>query len=152
MSKKYNRNNKKSSKFLYSVVALSWSSGILFFIFKEWVRIEDTFSVGYHPLQNIFLKIHGASAFVLMILYGYFIAVHVLPGLKKKQLSKLGRTMTVTLGSLIVSAYLLYYVGHDLLRECISYFHVTIGFLLPFILASHIISIKKQKGITNEKK
>ena len=125
------------------IISTAWVSGVLFFIFNQWVRIEGEFSLLRHPLQQVFLRIHGAAAFLMMIMYGFTLGTHVLPKWKHKNLSNLGRTMTVLIGSLILSAYLLYYVGHEYIRQIIMFIHVGIGFILPVVLATHIIAIKK---------
>jgi hypothetical protein len=46
----------------------------------------------------------------------------------------------------MITAYLLYYVAKEELRETIEYLHLGVGFTLPFILMTHVLHNKKIKA------
>ena len=43
----------------------------------------------------------------------------------------------------MITAYLLYYIAKEELREIIEYLHLGVGFTLPFILITHVLHNKK---------
>jgi hypothetical protein len=136
---------------LMTLVTVSWTSGVLFFTFNRWVRIDSEFGTLNHPLQHIFLTIHGASAFLMMILYGFFIGTHVIPHWQRPKKVPFGPSLFFSIGGLIFSAYLLYYVGHTGVRTIVMAVHVSIGFLLPVIMGLHITAMIKRSKQLNQK-
>ena len=132
---------------LFAFIMLSWVTGVTFFILNRWVMIEGEFGPEKHPAQANFLKVHGASAFLMMISYGYLLATHIPAGYKSKRQRIIGLSLVAAQGFLIISAYGLYYVGGDQFHELISYAHSSVGFIFPFLLATHIVSGMKKRSL-----
>jgi hypothetical protein len=126
-------------KFLFSLLTISWVSGILFFILKTWFLVEGEFGPEKHPLQQPLLMLHGASAFLLMISYGALITGHVPSAWKLNRSRYIGITLVSILSFQIISAYMLYYLANESLRDIIAYMHLFAGISIPFILTTHII-------------
>ena len=124
---------------LFFLVAVSWCSGVTFFILDHWVRVEGEFGPERHPWQVSVLQLHGAGAFAMMIAFGYLLASHVPAGWKTGRMRFLGTTMVAVVAFLVVSAYLLYYLADDQLRVGLSWAHASAGFSLPFLLATHFV-------------
>lgn len=138
---------------IFVILAISWCSGIVFFVLNNWVSVEGDFGPEKHPLQFPALMIHAAAAFILMLMIGGILASHVPMGWKTKRLRKIGISLTVLFCIQVITAYLLYYLANEDIRIAVSYVHLACGFSFPFFLIAHIvIGIKsrrsKPKGVT----
>lgn len=125
-------------KSLYGTFALAWCSGVCFFVLKTWFVIDGEFGPEKHPWQYSALQIHGATAFLMMITVGVMVGGHVQHAWKLNRHRKRGVTILALVGSLIISAYLLYYIAQDESREIVELVHLTIGFSLPIALILHV--------------
>jgi hypothetical protein len=123
---------------LYAVLATSWLTGTTWFALHRWVRIEGDFGEEHSPWEPVLLKIHGASAMLMMVYFGYLLATHVPIGLRSKRNRLLGRTLVYAIGFMIVTAYGLYYLGGEGFRDVVSWAHTAVGFSLPFVLGLHV--------------
>lgn len=130
---------------LFAFIMLSWVTGVTFFILNRWVEIEGEFGPEKHPAQATFLKVHGASAFLMMICYGYLLATHVPAGYRSRRQRVLGLGLVAAQGFLILTAYGLYYVGGDDFHALLGYAHASVGLVFPFLLATHVIAGKSKK-------
>jgi hypothetical protein len=131
--------------FLFACIALSWLTGITFFVMNRWVTVEGDFGPEKHPAQMTFLKVHGAAAFLMMISYGYMLATHIPAGYRSKRQRVIGLGLVAAQGFLILTAYGLYYVGGEKFRTVISYAHASVGLIFPILLTTHIISGSRRK-------
>lgn len=131
---------------LFSAFAMSFVSGSLFFILKTWFLIEGDFGLEKHPWQYPLLKIHAASAFILMLLYGALWASHIQFGWRTKRSRKSGSAMVLVVGLQIVTAYLLYYLSNQTMRVITEYVHLFVGLTLPVTLALHIYLGRRNKA------
>ena len=131
---------------LFLAILLSWVTGVAFFSLNEWVEIEGKFGPEKHPAQAIFLKIHGASAFLMMIGYGYMLATHIPAGYRSKRQRILGLSLVAAQAFLIVTAYGLYYVGGAEFHALIGYAHAAVGFSFPFVLGVHIVTGRRHRS------
>lgn len=125
---------------LFAVLSTSWCTGITFFVLNRWFVVEGDFGPEKHPWQFNVLKIHGAAAFLMMIVFGCLLAAHVPAGWRTKRLRVQGITLVSAQGFLIVSAYLLYYIGGEEFRTLVGYAHASVGFVFPFLLIWHLMS------------
>tara|TARA_R110002096_G_scaffold199271_17_gene383132 strand:- start:4557 stop:4997 length:441 start_codon:yes stop_codon:yes gene_type:complete len=131
--------------FLFLFILLSWTTGIAFYILNNFIEMEGEFGPQKHPWQYPLLKIHGASAFLMMITYGYLLATHIPAGWKAKRSRKAGLLLVATQGFLIVTAYLLYYAGwEEEVRKYLVWTHASVGFTFPFLVALHIVSGRRR--------
>ena len=125
-----------------SILALSiltsWSTGLSFYIFNNFIEVIGEFGPEKHPLQFTLLKIHGAGAFFMMITYGYLLASHIPIGFRAKRERVLGLLLTFTQLLLIFTAYYLYYGSDQERRELVAWTHFSVGFFYPFIIILHI--------------
>ena len=74
----------------------------------------------------------------MLVLYGLYLGIHVAPRLRKGLYTRSGVWNVILIGLLAGSAYGMYYTGNDIFREILEYFHISLGFTLPFFLAGHI--------------
>jgi len=134
-------------KGLYGLYATAWCSGLSFFALKTWFVVEGEFGPVKHGWQFPALQLHGAAAFLMMITFGFLLGAHVQYCWNLGQQKKRGIVIITLSASLIVSAYLLYYIAQDDVREVVEYVHLAIGFSLPFALIAHVWKRKKQSEL-----
>jgi len=127
---------------LFIGIFIAWVSGIGTYIFQEWVRVETIFGASYHPQGKNLRNIHGASAFFVMIVYGYLLASHIPAGWKQNRLRKSGLFLIGAQFLMIVTGYFIYYLAKedDLVTEYIKLTHLIVGVMFPTMLIIHIIS------------
>ncbi|HAI97886.1 MAG: hypothetical protein CL866_00480 [Cycloclasticus sp.] len=125
--------------FFLCLFVSSWCSGLLFFVLSKWFRITGEYGLQQHPWQFPSIQIHGGTAFLAMICFGILLGTHIPSGWKNKKKRKSGIALIVVACFLIITAYLLYYIAQDNLREYIVYAHLTLGLAFPFVLIVHLI-------------
>ena len=124
---------------LYLIIALSWMSGVGFFIFNNWITIDGEFGPEKHPWQNNVLQIHGAMAFLIMVGFGVILSNHVSSAWKTHRSRGLGLSLIGLVSTQIITAYLLYYLANEDVRMVISYIHLISGLSLPVVLLIHVL-------------
>lgn len=124
---------------LYFLFGLSWFSGTAFFILSRFCMVEGEFGPQRHPWQFPMLMIHGASAFIVMFYFGFIMASHVPITWKLKKIRVIGIILASVILFQMVTAYLLYYMANEELRELVANLHALVGFLLPLVLMIHIL-------------
>ena len=134
-----------AKRLLQTFLTVSFISGCLFFILNTWVMVDGEFGPEKHPAQFMSLKIHGISAFGLMVLYGAFLGAHAFLGWRTKKSRNTGIGLTTVIGLQIITAYLLYYVASDLYREIAMWLHLGVGLSIPLWLTLHIRAAQKRK-------
>jgi hypothetical protein len=141
--------NKQTRRILYIITTLSWVTGVVYFILDQFVLIEGDFGPEKSPFQYPIIKLHGLTAFLLMINFGYFLSHHIKYTWRKKPRDKMGILLVSLDLSLIISGYLLYYIVTGDSRMLTAYLHTFIGIVYPIVLTIHIRKIvrerKKQK-------
>ena len=142
----------------FALLAVAWISGITFFSLHSWFMVEGKYGLVKHPWQFPALQIHGATAFLMMISFGFLLGSHVPRSWKMKPKRKLGIALIAIFSFQIITAYILYYIAQDDPRVLVAYAHLAVGFLFPLILMLHIImkvkakKKKKHKHSYNKKK
>ena len=124
---------------LYALFTVSWVTGTAFFSLSRWFMVEGDFGPEKHPWQFPVLMAHGASAFLVMFFFGFIMASHVPITWKLKQIRTIGIILVSCVVFQMISAYLLYYLANEEIRDVVANLHALIGFLLPVVLTIHII-------------
>lgn len=131
-------------RIIYISFATAWLSGSGFYILKTFFMQEGEFGPESHPLQYLFLQAHGASSFVMMLMYGFMLGSHIKFAWKKKPIASLDIILMCIPALLMITGYLLYYIAGEYSREIVGLIHLGLGLILPFMLIAHIISHRKQ--------
>lgn len=126
-------------RIVYTLFTISWLTGTLFFILNRWVTVEGDFGPEKHPWQFPILMTHGASAFMMIFIFGVAVASHVSANWHIKAARRLSIFLVITMSFQIISAYLLYYLANETWREIIANMHAITGFLLPALLFVHVV-------------
>ena len=122
--------------YLISVIVII--SGFLWLYFDFFVRVETEFSLQVHPMQNIFLILHGTSSLIFLILLGSVLPIHVFKAWKTKNNRLSGGFFLLLFGILILTGIGLYYSGVEDNRRLLSILHWVIGILFPVFFIIHI--------------
>jgi hypothetical protein len=123
---------------LYSLFCISFISGSVGFTLRTWFVTEGDFGPQHNAWEPVLLKIHGASAFLVMIFFGWVLGRHVPVGWRSMRSRKSGFFLISCISMLILSGYALYYVGDEDLREITRWVHLSLGLSLPAFLIIHI--------------
>ena len=124
--------------FTYLSLTLSWMTGVAFFVLNRWFRVEGEFGEEIHAWQFPILKVHGAAAFVMIGFFGYMLSGHITKFWKKRKQQVAGLVLLNMHAVMILTAYILYYTGLEVLRVSSSYVHTVVGVLYPIVLWLHI--------------
>jgi len=131
---------------LFAVLLTLWITGVSLYLFQKYIRVSGEFGLTYHSSQVLFRQIHGAAAFTMMIIYGYLLASHVSYGWKQKRQRKLGVTLVLVQLSIIITGYMVYYVGNDFILHTAATTHLLLGLSFPLLLISHIYLVIRSKS------
>ena len=131
---------------MFLTLALSWFSGLGFFILDTFFLTEGEFGMEKHPLQNPALTAHGAAAFLMMIWFGAAIGGHVPFSWRTRRLRILGVLLICHVSLQIITAYLLFYLGDLATREAVIWVHLCAGLMLPLTLFLHVRAAIKNSG------
>jgi hypothetical protein len=129
---------------LYIIGVGIWVSGGLWLLFQYFFVEAGEFGPKIHPLEPLWLKLHGAFAFASIWVFGLLWGVHVTkawPGARRR---RSGGLMTGVFAWLIVSGYLLYYVGDENARSVVSVLHWGIGLASPVAFGFHRFRFRKR--------
>jgi hypothetical protein len=111
--------------------------GGLWLLFHYFFLEQGEFGPKIHPLEPWWLKLHGAFAFAAVWIFGLVWGAHVSrtwPGARRRWS---GSLLTGAFAWLIVSGYLLYYVGNENARSVVSGLHWGIGLASPICFGLH---------------
>jgi hypothetical protein len=124
--------------YLYGMGSVLILSGALWLLFHYYVRIPGEFGPTLHPLEPWLLSIHGISSAGLLIGFGSVMPGHVRRAWRAARNRFTGSIFFGVMLALIVTGYLLYYVGNETARSFLSIFHWVVGFGLPILAGWHI--------------
>ena len=131
------RRPEDSFRVLYTTCIGVWLTGILWLVFHFWFRRQTDFGVAAHPLEHWWLVAHGAFAFASLWMLGTLWRAHITRGWRARRHRKTGGTLFAAFMALVVSGYLLYYVGEDRWRDVLSPIHWIVGAALPLSFIGH---------------
>ncbi len=114
-----------------------WLTGALWLLFHYFFVTQGEFGPTTNPLEPWWLKLHGAFAFAAVWIFGLLWGIHITKLLPTQRKRWSGSALTGVFALLIVSGYLLYYVGDDRFRPMISLLHWVIGLASPVALLGH---------------
>jgi len=113
-------------------------SGVLWLWFHYYVRVEGDFGPTLHPLEPWWLRVHGISAAAFLIGFGSVLPGHVRRAWNAARNRLTGTVFFAVMVTLILTGYLLYYVGSESTRELMSLFHWSIGLAFPLLTLLHV--------------
>ena len=130
---------------LYIVGAGVWLSGGLWLLYHYFFECQGEFGPTANPLEPWWLKLHGAFAFAAVWVFGLLWGVHITKGWPHKRRRWSGGALTGVFALLIVSGYLLYYLGDDKVRPIVSILHWGIGLACPIFFFVHRVRVRRRR-------
>jgi hypothetical protein len=122
---------------VYVVSAGVWLTGAVWVLLHFAFETQNEFGPSPHPLEFWSLVAHGAFAFASLWLFGLLWGVHVLAGWHTLRRRWSGGILFALFGWLVLSGYLLYYVGEESVREATAVLHWGLGLAGPLPFALH---------------
>ena len=128
---------------VYAVTAVLFVTGATWWILDR----LDFLAVGsaWRPTGSYLLMAHGGAAMLAMILLGSLIPLHVRTAWPSRSNRGTGVLMIASHAALIVTAFGLYYIGHDTLRHWTGTVHTAIGFALPVLITLHVLLGRRRR-------
>lgn len=123
---------------IYLISVIVTISGFVWLYFDFFVRVETEYSLQVHPMQNIFLIMHGTSSLIFLILLGSVLPIHVLKAWKIKNNRLSGGFFLLLFTILILTGIGLFYSAVEDNRRILSIMHWIIGILFPIFFVIHI--------------
>lgn len=103
-----------------------------------WSYLHDLMASTAYDLMHSLLVIHGAFAFVSMLLIGALIPQHIRMAWNAKRNRISGGTMTAITLIIVVTGFGLYYAGEDY-RDLVKWVHLVLGLISVAALLLHIL-------------
>lgn len=133
----------------YIVGAGIWLSGGLWLLFHYFFVTQGEFGPAENPLTAWWLRLHGAFAFAALWIFGLLWGTHITVAWPRQRRRRSGVALVGLLLFLIVSGYLLYYVGDDKVRPVISVLHWAVGLAAPAFFLAHRLRSRKPASVSS---
>lgn len=130
---------------IYLISVIVTISGFVWLYFDFFVRVETEYSLQVHPMQNIFLILHGSSSIIFLIILGSVLPIHVYKAWKIKNNRLSGGFFLLLFTILILTGIGLFYSAVEDNRRILSVLHWVIGILFPIFFVIHIYFGKFKK-------
>jgi hypothetical protein len=122
---------------VWPIVLGVWLSGALWLVFHDFLARSGEFGLTAHPLEQWWLRAHGAFAFASLWLLGFLSVAHVGGRWAWRRQRRSGLVLLGVYIWLVVTGYLLYYAGGDTFRAAVSLAHWTVGLVALVFLLLH---------------
>ena len=122
-----------------------WTTGVAWLALHYLLVKRGEFGPEQSPIEPWALKAHGAFAFLALWVGGLLWGVHVVRGWDQRRRRWSGGVALGGLLLLIVSGYLLYYVGAEKARAATSIAHWGLGLALPLAYLVHRLAEHAQR-------
>ncbi len=134
----------RSARWVLSLVFLtSLTTGLTWYYLQHWGQVEGEWGdLAPHPWQKNLLRVHGASAFAVLMSCGFLIARHLPPAWRTRRQRLSGLPLTALIGIMITSGYALYY-GSEEVHALAGQIHLYTGLSLPWVLIAHILKRRR---------
>jgi hypothetical protein len=133
---------------VYIIIAGTWITGGVWLIYHYFLVRQGEFGPETNPLEPWSLRLHGAFAFAAIWIFGLLWPVHIAKLWPHARRRWSGGTVTALFLALIISGYLLYYVGDERIRPSVSEVHWITGVASPIALLHRI---RRRKITRNER-
>lgn len=118
---------------------LLWLSGAAWLVLHYYGQVEGEFGFETNPLEPWCLRVHGLALIPTLLGFGGLFVVHMPKGWKNRYQRNLGIALSAVFASLIVTGYMLYYVGNENIREWASFLHWALGLGIPVLFVWHYV-------------
>lgn len=124
-------------RLIYLIGLGAWLTGVLWLLLHDFFMQTSEFGMAPHPLEPWSLRAHAAFAFAAIWLFGLLSAAHLQKGWSSRRKRYSGVALASAFVVLILTGYLLYYVGDEHARALLSVLHWVLGVVAPLAYAVH---------------
>ncbi len=96
------------------------------------------------------MKIHGAGAMSMLFFLGSLLNVHIRRALRARRNLASGWAMIVTMATLVITGFGLYYLADEGNRPAWSVVHWVIGLGLVGLLVAHVLLGRSSRKVRND--
>jgi len=125
-------------RWVYGAGIACLATGVLWLAFHHFVRCEGDFGPQAHPLEHVWLTLHGGAAIAMAWVVGLIWLAHVRRGWHRGRNRTSGAAMASILIVLAASGWGLYYLGDEDRRAAVALLHWTLGLAGGLWLPFHI--------------
>lgn len=129
---------------IYIVGIGMWLTGVLWLLLHNFLMQAGEFGMAPNPAEPWSLRAHAAFAFAGIWLLGLLSAAHIQRGWNSRRKRYSGVTLLSAFITLILSGYLLYYVGDEHARSLIAALHWILGVFAPLAYVAHRVGQRKR--------
>ncbi len=122
----------------YAVFAVLFASGAGWWVAHTWLQPAADSASAPSVVEPWLLKVHGAAAMAALLVLGTLYPTHISRSWRTGRNRGWGIGLVVACLVLIVTGYLLYYVGSETIRDATVSIHLWLGVALPIVLLVHI--------------
>jgi hypothetical protein len=133
---------------IYIIGVGVWFTGVLWLLLHHFFMQPGEFGMAPNPAEPWSLRAHAAFAFGTIWLLGVLSAGHIRKGWNSRRKRYSGLALVSTFVVLILSGYLLYYVGEERTRAFLSATHWLIGIAAPLAYVAHRLVRRHPSGST----
>lgn len=131
---------------LFSTSGLGlWLSGTCWLLLHYYGQIEGEFGPEVNPAEPWMMKIHGLFLIAALLGIGGMFIAHIPKGWSQRHQRVAGVVLSGIIGVLIISGYMLYYVGIEAVRAWTSVVHWSLGLSLPAIFTWHYVKARRSR-------
>ena len=116
-----------------------WLSGAAWLLLHYYGQVQSEFGPETNPLEPWFLRIHGLVLIPALLGFGGLFVVHMPKGWNNRYQRYVGIALTTASAILILTGYMLYYVGDEGLRDWTSIIHWVLGLGVPALFIWHYL-------------
>ncbi|MDZ4815270.1 MAG: hypothetical protein SGI71_03280 [Verrucomicrobiota bacterium] len=128
---------------LYSTLAVLYLSGLFWAFLHYFAKRPEGMEELPHPSEPLALQIHGAAAYLVLVILGTLIPIHIKRAWTIRKNVPTGLLVILLNIVLILTGLGLYYFANEALRNFTSQSHLISGLLYLPLLAVHIYLGKK---------
>lgn len=119
---------------LYGTLAVLWVTGAVWLV----AHFSQTDASVVSPTQPWAMKVHGAVAMLYLVTLGTLLPIHVRLAWHQERNRVAGAALLAVNGFLLMTGWMLYYIGSETARPVISILHWGTGLGLPLFIYLHI--------------
>lgn len=124
---------------------LLWLSGGAWLLLHYFGQAQGEFGPETNPLEPWLLRLHGLVVIPALVGLGGLLVAHIPKGWSDVPQRRIGLGLAALLLVLIVTGYLLYYVGGDAARDLASATHWITGLGAPALFIWHYVHGKSSR-------
>ncbi len=127
-------------RIVYTISLGLWLTGAVWLLSHYFMVQEGEFGPLPHPLEFWSIAAHGAFGFASLWLFGLLWSMHIPAGWRSFRRRWSGGVMFGVTAFLVVSGYLLYYLGNAEMISVVATLHWVVGIACPALLLLHRFS------------